>query len=168
MKMMKRTSKYNVSSNKDKRTHNGIVFDSAMEMKYYRDVVLPQAESGSITHYELQKSYELQPKFIHEGASVRAIVYVADFYIEYADGRSEVIDIKGSPDSVAKLKRKMFWYVYPDLIYRWVCYSKIDGGWVDYEVVNKARAERRKMKKQKLLEEKEIEHGKEDNSSKGD
>ena len=163
---MEQRSKYNVSSNKDKRTYDGIVFDSAMEMKYYRDVVLPQAESGSIVHYELQKSYELQPKFTYYGESVRAITYVADFYIEYANGRTEVIDIKGSPDSVAKLKRKMFWFAYPDLVYRWVCYSKIDGGWVDYELVNKARAARRKLKKQKLLEKKENEHGKENDSSK--
>ena len=164
--MIKRKSKYNVSSNKEKRTHNGIVFDSAMETKYYRDVILPLEESGSIVYYELQKPYDLQPKFVHEGETVRAIVYKADFYIEYADGRVEVIDIKGSPDSVALLKRKMFWYAYPDLTYRWVCYSKVDGGWVDYEVVNKARKERKKKKMQKLLEEKESKHGKETDSSK--
>ena len=163
--MVKRNSKYNVSSNKDKRTHNGIVFDSAMEMKFYRDVVLPQVESGSIVNYELQKPYQLQPKFTYNGQPVRAIIYVADFFIEYADGRTEVIDIKGSPDSVAKLKRKMFWYAYPNLVYRWICYSKIDGGWVDYEVVHKARNERRKLKKQKLQEKKENEHGKENDSS---
>lgn len=137
-------SKFNVSKDVAKRTCDGIVFDSVMEMKYYRDVVLPLVESGSITKYELQKPYELQPKFSHDGSTVRAIVYVADFYIEYADGHSEVIDIKGCPDSVAKLKRKMFWYTYPDTTYKWVTYVKKFGGWLEYEDVQKARARQRK------------------------
>ena len=36
-------------------------------MKYYRDVVLPMLENGEIISYELQKPYELQPKFISNG-----------------------------------------------------------------------------------------------------
>lgn len=151
---MAERSKYNVDKDKSKRTHNDIVFDSVMEMKFYRDVVLPQAESGEITHYELQKSYELQPKFNHDGTQVRAITYVADFYIEYADGRIEVIDTKGSPDSIAKLKRKMFWYTFPTLTYRWICYSKIDGGWCDYEIVQRGRKERKKQRALKNAEDK--------------
>ena len=139
-------SKYNVGKDTLKRTHNGIVFDSVAEMKYYRDVILPLAESGDIVIYELQKPYELQPKFIHDGMAVKPITYVADFYVKYADEHEEVIDVKGCPDSLAKLKRKMFWYVFPTLIYRWVCYSKVDGGWCDYEVVQAGRRERKKAK----------------------
>ena len=116
-------SKFNVSSDKEKRTYNGIVFDSQLEMKYYRDVVLPLEESGQIKYYELQKPYELQPKFTHDGKTVQPIKYVADFYIEYADGHTEVIDTKGMPDSTALMKRKMFWYHFPDTVYKWVCYS---------------------------------------------
>ena len=56
---MERT-KFNVDKDKEKRTCNGIVFDSVLEMKYYRDVVIPKKESGEITHYELQKKYILQ------------------------------------------------------------------------------------------------------------
>lgn len=141
-------SKYNVSSDLDKRTCNGIVFDSVMEMKFYRDVILPQAESGSITYYELQKPYELQPKFQYEGKNVRAIVYVADFYVEYEDGRKEVIDIKGAADSLAKMKRKLMWYKYPALPYRWITYSKKWGGWVDYEFVALKRRESKRTKGQ--------------------
>ena len=156
---MERT-KYNVDKNVEKRTYDGIVFDSIMEMKFYRDVVLPQVESGEITHYELQREYILQPAFRNGNKSVKPIVYVADYYLEYADGRVEVIDIKGCPDSVAKLKRKMFWYVYPNLTYRWICYSQIDGneenhGWVDYEYVNQQRKIRKLAKKKKELEETE-------------
>ena len=146
---MKR-SKFNVDKDKAKRTCNGIVFDSELEMKYYRDVVLPGVESGRIKYYELQKPYELQPKFVHDGKIVQPIKYVADFYIEYADGSSEVIDTKGIPDSTAIIKRKMFWYVYPDIKYIWVTWSKIDGGWCDYEYVKQQRNLRRKNKKEHL------------------
>lgn len=146
---MKERTKFNVSRDIEKRTHNGIVFDSVTEMRYYRDVVLPGMESGEIVAYELQKPYELQPKFTHENKTVKAITYVADFYIEYADGRVEVIDIKGAPDATAKLKRKLFWHRYPDITYLWICYSVIDGGWCEYEVVHAARRERRKLKKNK-------------------
>lgn len=52
----------------------------------------------------------LQPKYTHNGKTVLPIIYVADFYMEYADGHIEVVDTKGCPDSVAKLKRKLFWY----------------------------------------------------------
>lgn len=141
-------SKFNVDKDVSKRTCNDIVFDSVMEMKYYRDVILPLVESGKITFYELQKPYELQPKFVHNGMTVRAITYVADFYVEYADGRKEVLETKGCPDSLAKLKRKLFWYVFPDIEYRWICYSKIDGGWCDYEVVQKNRRDRKNKVKE--------------------
>lgn len=140
-------SKYNVSSDKEKRTHNGICFDSQLEMKYYRDVILPLEESGQIIKYELQKPYELQPKFTHDGKTVQPIKYVADFYVEYADGHIEVIDTKGMPDSTALMKRKMFWYHFPDIQYRWVCYSKIDGGWCDYEYVKQKRKQRKLAKR---------------------
>ena len=49
------------------------------------------------------------------------IKYIADFFIVYADGREEVIDTKGKADSVALLKRKLFWYHYPTVDYKWIC-----------------------------------------------
>ena len=140
---MSRT-KYNVDRDTAGRTYDGIVFDSAVEMRYYRDVVLTGVADGSIKHYELQKSYILQPGFRHNGTAVRAITYVADFYLEYADGRCEVIDIKGMPDSVAKLKRKLFWYTYPEMDYKWLTYVKKYGGWIEYD--EKARLKRAEKK----------------------
>lgn len=145
---MERT-KYNVGKDVEKRTYNGVVFASVLEMKYYRDVVIPGVESGHITKYELQKAYILQEGFTHNGKKVLPITYVADFYLEYEDGSSVVIDTKGCPDSVAKLKRKMFWYKFPDVDYQWICYSGIDGGWCKYEDVLAARKLRRKAKEQK-------------------
>ena len=137
-------SKFNVSSDKTKRTYDNIVFDSELEMKYYRDVILPMYKNGEITYYELQKKYELQPKFKYENQSVRAIDYVADFFIIYKNGNQEVIDTKGMADSVAKLKRKLFWYKYPDVTYKWLTYVKKYGGWVEYDFVQKQRRANKK------------------------
>ena len=142
---MERT-KFNVNKDADNRTFDGIVFDSVLEMKYYRDVVLPKFNNGEILKYELQKPYELQPKFKHNGKTILPIKYVADFYIEYADGRKEVIDTKGYPDSVALMKRKMFFYHYPNLEYKWIKYVKKFGGWIEYEEYNKLkRAEKKNI-----------------------
>ena len=119
-------SKFNVDKDKEKRTYNNIVFDSQLEMKYYRDVLC------------------------HNGKTVLPIIYVADFYMEYADGHIEVVDTKGCPDSVAKLKRKLFWYIYPDIDYKWITYVQKWGGWLEYEVVKELRkvAKRSKNKKE--------------------
>lgn len=134
-------TKFNVDKDTEKRTCDGIVFDSVLEMKYYRDVVLPKMESGEITYYELQKKYILQDGFEREGKRILPITYVADFYIEYSDGHTEVIDIKGCPDTTAKIKRKLFWYKYPDIDYQWITYVKKFGGWGGYDEFNKLRRE---------------------------
>lgn len=158
----KKRSKFNVGSDLEQRTFDGILFDSKMEMHFYRDVVLPQVRSGLITHYELQKAYVLQPKFHNGEKTVQPITYVADFYLEYSDGRpDEVIDTKGCADSVAKMKRKMFWYTYPNVKYRWLTYVKKYGGWLDYDEVARLR---RQAKKEKGLKDQERndEHGKEE------
>ena len=145
---MERT-KFNVDKDKDKRTCDGIVFDSQLEMKYYRDVLLPLVESGEVTHYELQKRYVLQEGFEQNGNRVLPITYVADFYMEYADGHIEVIDTKGMPDSVAKIKRKLFWRRYPDVDYKWMTHLKKFGGWLTYEDAQALRKEERRTKNQK-------------------
>ena len=148
-------SKFNVSSELSKRCYDNIVFDSELEMKYYRDVILPFYNEGKITHYEMQKKYILQPAFKYRGKKVLPIEYKADFYLVYNNGKEQVIDIKGFKETSAKLKRKMFWYVYPDIEYLWISYSKIDGGWVPIETIEKGRSIRRKLKrKEKELKEK--------------
>ena len=139
-------TKFNVDKDTSRRTYNGIVFDSILEMKYYRDVLCPLVESGDVVKFELQKPYELQPKFKHDNKNVQPITYVADFFIVYKDGTEVVIDTKGCPDSVANIKRKLFWYRYPDVDYRWVTFSLIDGGWCSYDYVKKQRAARKKAK----------------------
>lgn len=146
---MERRSKFNVNKKTSDRTFNGIVFDSAVEMKYYRDEVLPGIESGEIISCERQKKYILQPSYTHLGKKVLPIEYKADFVLKYKNGREVVIDIKGCPDAVAILKRKMFWFVFPEIDYIWVTYSRIDGGFCSYETVKAARKQRKKEKKKK-------------------
>ena len=148
-------TKFNVDKDKLKRTCNGIVFDSVLEMKYYRDVVLPKVESGEIKKYELQKKYILQDGFERNGKKVLPITYVADFYIEYSNGNIEVIDIKGCPDTTAKIKRKLFWNKYPSIDYKWITYVKKFGGWGSYDEYNKIRQRLKREKKCSLKEQKE-------------
>lgn len=143
---MGKTTKFNVSKDKEKRTCDGITFDSAMEMRYYQEIILPGIQDGTIVSYDRQKKYILQPSFVRDGKKILPIEYKADFYILYNDGREQVIDVKGFADAQALIKRKMFWYVYPDIDYKWMCHSRIDGGWVTYEDVRKKRALRKKLK----------------------
>lgn len=140
-------SKYNVDKDTEKRTCNGIVFDSVLEMRYYRDIILPGVESGNVNKYELQKKYVLIDGFQRNGKRVLPITYVADFYVEYADGHIQVVDIKGMPDTTAKLKRKLFWYVYPDIDYVWITYVKKYGGWGLYDDFAKRRRDEKRAKK---------------------
>jgi hypothetical protein len=146
---MSTRSKFNVdtsSKGKDKRTYEGILFDSEIEMKCYRDYLLPLKREGVVKEIALQPKFTLQPKYEKNGKKVLPIHYVADFEITYSDGRNLVVDIKGLPTSDAKIKRKMFDYVYPEKTLVWWSYSKIDGGWVDVETIEKGRKERKKAK----------------------
>lgn len=148
----KRKSKYNVSqgrSGKQNRTCDGIVFDSRLEMKYYRDVVCVGIKEGLIVDCQRQVKFELQPRFKYKNKNILPINYYADFVITYSDGSVIVWDTKGLADATAKLKKKMFHYVYPDIDYRWVGWSKIDGGWTEYDKIEKRRRERRKLRKKK-------------------
>ena len=107
-------SKYKVDTSdtgKLKRTFNGILFDSEMEMKYYRDVLCPKMESGEVADVELQKVYQLQPKYVYHGKTIREITYVADFYVTYSDGTFEVIEIKGMLDDGVCLNPAFTWNI---------------------------------------------------------
>ena len=118
-------------------------------MRYFRDVLCPKMESGEVTKVELQKKYELQPGFSRNGKKVLPITYVADFYVEYSDGHIEVVDTKGMPDNVAKIKRKLFWFRYPNINYYWMTYVKKFGGWLEYETVKALRKEEKLRKNKK-------------------
>lgn len=143
---MTKQSKYNVSSDKTKRTFHDIIFDSVLEKRFYEEVVLPDFDSGKITSFELQKKYVLQPAFKHNEKHMLPITYIADFVILYPDGHEEVIDVKGNVDNVFAIKKKMLLFHYPAMKFRCVAYSKIDGGWVDRDYIIKQRNFRKKEK----------------------
>ena len=146
--MSRKYTKFHVSKDPSVRTYDGIVFDSILEMRYYKEVVLPGVASGEITSFELQKKYQLQPSFMHDGKRIRSIDYIADFVLQYADGREVVVDTKGKADQTALLKRKLFYYHYPTIDYQWIAYSKIDGGWIEYDKLKQNRKERKKEQKE--------------------
>lgn len=149
-------TKFNVDKDVEKRTCDGIVFDSKLEKNYYEEVLKPLVASGEVVSYELQKPYELQPKFEHNGASVRPVTYVADFFMVFKDGRELLVDTKGCPDSIALLKRKLFWYKYPDVDYQWITWVKKFGGWISYDECKRLRNEEKKLKKAKKEEEENV------------
>lgn len=126
--------------------YDGIIFDSKTEMEFYRNYVKPKLASGEIKKCDLQVKWELQPSFTYMGKKERAINYISDFDITYADGRFVVIDIKGMVKPMDQLKKKLFEYKYPDIELRFWGKSLIDGGFVDVDVIKKGRRERKKAK----------------------
>lgn len=94
---------------------DGIKFDSKKEAKRFTELKLLK-RAGLIKELELQKTFELQPKYTNnKGEHIRAITYKADFF--YYDNKKEqyiVEDTKGYRTDVYKLKKKLFEYVYSD------------------------------------------------------
>lgn len=137
-------SKYNSK----KVVIDGITFDSKDEGKYYEYLKELKAK-GKIFNFELQPSYELQPKFKKDGKGYRAITYTPDFLIYHLDGTKELIDVKGMSTQQGEMRRKMFDYKYPELKLTWVASSLkySPTGWIEYGELKKIRAKNRKEKK---------------------
>lgn len=155
--MARKYSKYHVDVSKsgveqrssiDRKTGKKIVFDSKLEKQFYIENICGGLDDGTVIDYELQKRYQLQPSFKHNGKTIRAIDYIADFWIRYADGSECVIDAKssGMVDPIAKLKRKIMWYLYPKLDYRWMTYTKATG-WIDWDEYTEICRKKRKGRK---------------------
>lgn len=144
---MKR-SKLNVDiKNKEKRTVDGIVFDSELEARYYKDIIKIAAEHGFMTDVKVRPKYILQDGFTKYQKVYRPVYYEADFEITYHDGEVKIIDIKGMATEAALLKRKLFDKRYHDKMLEWIAYSKKDGGWIEYDELKKLRAKRKKVDK---------------------
>ena len=145
----KKYSKFHVNLSEEgklKRTYKGIQYDSELELKFFKEIVEVGLENGTIKGYKRQVKYELQPKCKYKDENILAIKYVADYVLTYADDSIIVWDVKGQADATAKLKKKMFHYRYPEIDYRWIGYSKIDNGWQEYHIIERARKERKKAK----------------------
>jgi len=142
-------SKFHVNltdKGKADRTYKNITYDSLLELKFYKEVVEVGLDNGTIIDCQRQVKYELQPKFKHNDKNILAVNYVADYVLTYYDSSVIVFDVKGKADATALLKKKLYHYKYPDIDYRWIGYSKIDNGWQEYHIIEKARKERKKAK----------------------
>lgn len=97
---------------------DGIMFSSKKEKNKYVELKLLEKQ-GLIRDLKLQPKFELQPKFIKDGKTIRSINYVSDFtFYDVELSKQIIIDVKASKlflTDIYKLKRKMFNYRYPNL-----------------------------------------------------
>ena len=149
----RKRSMYNVDmtkKGKEKRTYNGELFDSLTELNFLKEWILPKMESGEVIRYERQISFILQEGFIYNDSKILPIKYVSDYVVYWKDGSRTVFDVKGNPDQVSKLKRKIFRKVYPTEDYIWMCRNIKHGDethWLTYEELeNKKKIEKKKLK----------------------
>jgi len=101
---------------------DGIKYDSKKEANRGWELELCLRQN-LIKDLERQKHFELQPSFIdNQGKTHRKIEYICDFY--YYDNVEECYvaeDVKSTAtakDSTYILKKKMFMYSYPNIVFR--------------------------------------------------
>ena len=99
----------------EKVTVDGINFDSKLEARRYYELKLLE-RAKEIKNLRRQVEFELQPSYIKNNKTIRAINYVADFvYYDSIQRRTIIEDTKGFKTDIYKLKKKIFEYKYPDL-----------------------------------------------------
>ena len=112
----KKANKYNAR----KTTVCGHTFDSRREAEIYLDL-LSRKQTGEIVRIGFQPSYTLLAGFKdNTGKNQKPITYTADFFVTYADGHSEVIEVKGVRTRDYLLRKKLFLYAMrkKDIIFR--------------------------------------------------
>ena len=93
---------------------NGIKFPSRLEAKYYQELLFLK-KAGVVKDIKLQPRFLLQEKFRKDGKLYRPIFYVADFQVEYKDGHTEIVELKGMETQLWRVKQKLFEHKYPKL-----------------------------------------------------
>lgn len=97
---------------------DGIKFDSQKEAKRYRELTLLM-RAGEVKEVIPHPQFELIPSFRKNGKTWRATIYEADFKVVYADGHTEIEDVKGKVlTKDFRIKQKLFEYKYPDMTIR--------------------------------------------------
>ena len=112
----RKPNKYNAR----KTTVCGREFDSKREAEVYLEL-LAQKQAGEIVRIRFQPSYTLLAGFKdNQGNKQRAITYTADFFVAYADGRNEVIEVKGVRTRDYLLRKKLFLHMMreTDIVFR--------------------------------------------------
>ena len=107
---------YNKYKNK-RVVKDGYEFDSIKETNRYVELKLME-DDRLIFNLKLQPKYLLQGSFKRHGVIYRAIHYIADFEYIDKEGKTIVEDVKGIKTDVYKIKKKMFLFLNPDVIFR--------------------------------------------------
>lgn len=94
---------------------DGITFDSQAEAIYYNQLKWLK-QGKQIKDFKLQPKFLLQEGFKKNGKTFRKIEYIADFEVINLDGRTQIIDIKGTITKEFAIKRKLFERMYMDSI----------------------------------------------------
>ena len=123
-----------------------MTYDSLTELRFLQEFIETRMKSGEILSYERQVEYVLQEKFKYNGKTILPIKYRSDFNVTWADGTLQVFDVKGNPDSMSLLKRKMMWCKYPETNLTFICRNLKYGGWVEFDTLKKLRKEAKKAK----------------------
>jgi hypothetical protein len=129
-----------------KKEVDNIVFDSTMEANYY-EYLKEEKAAGRVISITLQPVYVLQEPFKKYGRTIRKIEYISDFLVEYADGSSLIIDVKGRATDEFKIKRKLFDFKYPQYTLKLVTWDKRTKRWWDYDELKKAESLYKREKK---------------------
>jgi hypothetical protein len=94
--------------NAKKIVYDNITFDSIKECNYYKQLLLLQKAARSPDRVV---NIELQPRYDIVINNKKIGFYKGDFKVEYADGRTEIIDVKGYKKGAAynlfKFKKKI-------------------------------------------------------------
>lgn len=130
----------------DYKTGETLTFMSKLEKRFYEDVVVAGMENGTLRDYKLQVKYNLQEPFKYMDKTIRAIDYISDFDLYYTNGYFEVIDTKGLATADSKIKAKLFKHKYPNIVLRWLSWTKATG-WIEYDELQRLRREAKKCKK---------------------
>lgn len=98
--------------------YDGRVYHSKREADFARSLDLLKHARGK----DKVESWEPQLRIPLVVNNRKICDYVVDFLVRYADGRKELIEVKGMWTDVAKLKRKLFeatWLAdHPNIAYR--------------------------------------------------
>lgn len=95
-------------------TIDGRTFASEKEGNRYSELK-HLLRAGAITSFRCQVPFVVFDEFTKNGIKHQAITYVADFVVDFPNGRTDVEDTKGKPTEVFKLKQKLFEAKYPNL-----------------------------------------------------
>jgi hypothetical protein len=97
---------------------DGIRFDSLMEHRRYQELKL-LIKAGVIMDLHVHPKFMLQEKYFSHSQrkNIQAITYTGDFsYLE--NGKIVVEDVKGIKTAVFNLKRRIFEYYFPNILFR--------------------------------------------------